>query len=216
MAALAHTVHQRFWSLLGGLFLLLALLVGLSPAEATLGSVVKIVYLHGALERIGTYAFLLAALAGVTHIFFSRSVSEHGAQALSEVAIGAWLAQIVVSLPAQILAWGGITWSEPRVASALVILGLTALVYLVMRWIDHPAWMALGAVVNALILIVILRETINVLHPVDPILGSDSLAIRLFYAAIVMTLALMALLIANERVARLSRNEVQVPNLTST
>lgn len=205
MLSLTRTISIKYWYILSSLVVLLALLVWLSPAEMTLGSVVKIVYLHGALERVGTYAYLFAAVAGITHIIFRRAAFGHWAMALSEVAIGAWLGQIVVSLPAQILAWGGITWSEPRVASALWILGLSALIYFVMRWIGHPAWISLGAVVNAIVLIVILRETINVLHPVDPILGSDSLAIRIFYAAIVLTLAVIAALIANERVTRLAR-----------
>ncbi len=46
---------------------LLALLI-LSPAEATLGNVVKIVYAHGAAERVASYAYLIAGGLGLASL----------------------------------------------------------------------------------------------------------------------------------------------------
>jgi len=76
------------------------------------------------------------------------------------------------------------------------ILALTALVYAMARW------MALAAIANAVIVLVVLRGAVNILHPIDPIVASDSLAIKVFYAAIVIITGALALQFARDRVKR--------------
>jgi hypothetical protein len=44
-----------------------------------------------------------------------------------------------------------------------------------------------------------MRGAINVLHPIDPILGSDSIAIKGFYLAIVLTTGILAFQFARDR-----------------
>ncbi len=89
--------------------------------------------------------------------------------------------------------------SEPRVVEAFWILGLTLLVYGVALWIGEPAWMALAAVANAVIVMIVLRGAINVLHPLNPIVESDSIAIKAFYAAIVLVTGALAVQLARYR-----------------
>jgi hypothetical protein len=120
-------------------------------------------------------------------------------RAVAETAIAFWLAHIVISAPAQILAWGAFTLNEPRVASALVVLVATAFVYGVARWLGDETWLALAAIANAAILVIVLRGAINILHPVDPIVGSDSPTIKVFYAAIVIVAGLIAAQFARDR-----------------
>ncbi len=193
------------------LVILLAALLVFSPSEATLGSVVKIVYLHGALERVSMYAYLAAGLLGLAQLALRRSGLAHWTQAVAETAIGFWLAEFVVSLPAQVLAWGGITLSEPRVNSAIWILGLTVLLYIVARWMGQRAWMSIAVASNALIVLLILRGTVNILHPFNPIVASDSSDIKVFYAAIVLVTAALALQIARERALELHPSVSPVP-----
>ena len=248
MATLTRTLQQNSWLIYGALFVALTILLVFSPAEATLGNVVKIVYAHGAAERVATYAYLIAGGLGLAHVslraflrFRSGQVfakqsptrdaetpalacgasvasshpsarSAHSgslltmtetlarwAQATGETAIVFWLAQFVISAPAQVLAWGAFTLSEPRVASALVVLIATALVYVVARWLGDPTWMSLAAIANAAILVIVLHGAINILHPVDPIVGSDSPAIKIFYVAIVVVTGLVAAQCVRER-----------------
>ncbi len=186
-------IYAALWLMIIGLLIL-------APAEATLGNVVKIVYAHGAAERVATYAYVSAGGLGVAALLLKRDALVRWTQAFTEAALVFWFAQIVISLPAQLLAWGGITLSEPRVAGALWILGLTTLVYLTARWIGEAGWMALAAIANTIILVIVLRGAINILHPFDPILGSNSLAIKGFYAAIVLTMGLLALQLVRDRV----------------
>ena len=233
MAILTRTLQQNSWLISAALFVALGTLLLLSPAEATLGNVVKIVYAHGAAERVATYAYLIAGGLGVANVSLrgaqfatkhSPSVADSASpkelatlaphisagvtttlarwtEAVAETAIVFWLAQFIISAPAQVLAWGAFTLSEPRVASALVVLSATALVYVVARWLGDPTWMSLAAIANAAILVIVLRGAINILHPVDPIIGSDSPAIKVFYAAIVVVMGLLALQFARDRAA---------------
>jgi hypothetical protein len=102
-------------------------------------------------------------------------------------------------VPAQVLAWGALDFSEPRVAGALWILIFTALVYIVARWIGEASWLSMAAIVNTVILFIVLRGAVNILHPIDPIIASDSLTIKGFYAAIVVTMGLLAFQLARNR-----------------
>ena len=202
MATLTRTLQQNSWLIYAALFVVLAVLLVLSPAEAILGNVVKIVYAHGAAERVATYAYLLAGGLGVAYLALKRESLARWTQAIAETAIVFWLAQFVISAPAQVLAWGAFTLSEPRVASALVILIATALVYVVARWLGDPTWMSFAVIANAAIFVIVLRGAINILHPVDPIVGSDSPAIKIFYAAIVMVMGLLAAQFARDRAVK--------------
>ena len=217
MATFTRTLQQNNWLIYAALFSALAGLLVFSPAEVRLGNVVKIVYAHGAAERVAMYAYLIAGGLGLAYLALRASSAKQSpisnlqspisnwARAVAEIAIAFWLAQFVISAPAQILAWGAFTLNEPRVASALVVLIATALVYGVARWLGDEAWMSVAAIANAAILVIVLRGAINVLHPVDPIVGSDSLAIRIFYAAIVFVTGLLAAQLARARARSLRR-----------
>lgn len=197
--------HTNRWWLYGGLLLLLAALLWLSPAEATLGNVVKIVYLHGALQRVAVLLYLVAGALGIAQFVWSRAPLVYWTQAAMEMALLLWIGHFVVSLPAQILAWGGITLSEPRVASALWIMVGTGAVYAIARWMHQAWWIAIAALLNALVVLVILRGAINVLHPFNPIFGSDSPAIIGFYLAITFVITLLAMLMVYDRATMLRR-----------
>lgn len=205
MTALTRALQRNSLTIYAALFAALAALLVFSPAEATLGNVVKIVYAHGAAERVSIYAYLLAGALGLVALAIKNESVARWTRAVAETAILFWFAQFVISAPAQVLAWGAFTFDEPRVASALWILALTALVYLVARWIDEPGWLPFAAVANVTIVILVLHGAINILHPVDPIVASDSIAIKVFYAAIVLVTGALALQFARDRVENLAK-----------
>ena len=235
MAALTRALRQSYWLVYVALLLVLVALLVLAPTEARLGNVVKIVYAHGAAERVAVAAYLIAAVLGVAYvslrsaILSERSESKDApkqspireaeiasrkslamtllrwTRAITETALIFWLAHIVISAPAQILAWGTITLTEPRVASALNILMATTIVYVAACWMDKSWVWAFAAMVNAAIVVIVLRNTLNIVHPLDPILGSDSIAIKVFYVAIVVVMGVLALQITCQRAKMLKR-----------
>ena len=202
MSALTRTMQKNSLTIYAVLILVDAALLIFSPAEATLGNVIKIVYAHGAAERVSMYAYLLGGALGLAGLMMRNASTARWTRAVTETAIVFWFAQFVISAPAQVLAWGAFTLDEPRVAGAVWILALTALVYGVARWVNEPGWVALAAAANAAIVNLVLRGEINILHPIDPILGSDSLAIKAFYAAIVVVTGALAVQFARDRAAR--------------
>ena len=139
------------------------------------------------------------ALWAMQDLRLKREKLARWSQAITETAIVFWIAQFVISAPAQVLAWGAFDFREPRVASALWILVLTALVYIVARWIGEKNWMSLAAIANLAIFLIVLRGAVNILHPGNAIIASDSLAIKAFYAAIVLTMGLLAVQFARDR-----------------
>ena len=147
------------------------------------------------------YAYLLGGALGLVSLAIKNASTARWARAASETAIVFWLVQFAISAPAQVLAWGAFTLNEPRVAGALWILALTALVYGAALWVDEPGWLSLAAVANAAIVIIVLRGEINILHPIDPIVGSDSITIKAFYAAIVLVTGALAIQFARDRAA---------------
>lgn len=202
MATLTRTLEKNSWMIYVALLVVLAVLVVLSPAEATLGNVVKIVYLHGATERIAGYAYLLAAVLGIAYIVTKRNAFIAWTRAFAEIAILFWLAEFLISVPAQVLAWGGFTLNEPRVASAMWILVMTILVYGVARWIAEPMWIAFGAIANAAIFLIVLKGAVNILHPGSAIFASDSDAMKIFYMGIVIVCGVIAIQLARDLAAR--------------
>ncbi|MBI5653254.1 MAG: hypothetical protein HZC40_22830 [Chloroflexi bacterium] len=207
------------------LLAMLGALLALSPAEATLGNVVKIVYAHGAAQRIAVYAYILAGVLGIVSLALRFTVIASEAKqsptvraeivssqtallavtltrwsrGFTETALVFYLAQFVISLPAQLLAWGGISWTEPRVLSAIWILAFTILVYGVAVWMNDPRGMAVAGIANAAIVLILLRGAVNIIHPNDPIIASESLAIKGFYFAIVLTTGALAFVFARDR-----------------
>ncbi|MBI5878691.1 MAG: hypothetical protein HZB53_13660 [Chloroflexi bacterium] len=198
MTLFAQTIGRyRLW-LYAGSLLALAALLALSPSEATLGSVVKIVYLHGALERVAAWAFVAAGLAGAAQLLAKRTALAPWVQALCETAMAFWLAHFVVSIPAQIMAWGGINWREPRVMDAIWITGISGVIYVIALWIAKPHWWAISGIASAATLIIVLNGAVNILHPLSPILTSESVAIKLFYGGIVLAALVFALTMLND------------------
>jgi len=65
---------QSILLIIAGLVLLALLVTWLSPAEETLGSSVKLVYLHGALTWVAIITYTLAGLFGLIYFLTGRKV----------------------------------------------------------------------------------------------------------------------------------------------
>jgi hypothetical protein len=171
----------------------LAALLILSPSEKTLGDVVKLVYLHGALVRTGLLAFTAAGALGLAALLAHSDRVARWGEAVGHTALVVWTAYVLSSMVVTYLAWGvAIAWGEPRVrASAHIFLAAVAFWVLAYLIQDRRATAALNAVL-AVLAWVLVRSAGVVIHPVDPIGGSASVAIKVFYAGIVLCVMLLA------------------------
>ncbi len=98
--------RRLFWFLLAACAAMALLILALMPAERTLGQVIKIVYLHGALSRGGMVGFAAAGICAGAYLIRPRPALLRWAEALSISGLGFWIAHFLVSMPATRLTWG--------------------------------------------------------------------------------------------------------------
>ena len=170
--------------------ILIALLALFGPEEKTLGSNVRIVYLHGAWVLAAEMAFFAAAIAGAIGLITKRVSFHRWSAALGRTGIFFWLTYLPLSLWAMESNWNGLFLSEPRFRLA-VIFAVTGILLQVGLWMINLNW--LTSLAN-IIFIVVLRVTFssasNIMHPPpSPIFNSGNyLIIGFFLAMIILTL----------------------------
>ena len=172
--------------------ILIALLALFGPEEKTLGSNVRIVYLHGAWVLTAEVAFFAAAIAGAIGLITKRVSFHRWSAALGRTGILFWLTYIPLSLWAMESNWNGLFLSEPRFRLA-VIFAVTGILLQVGLWMINLNW--LTSLAN-IIFIVVLRVTFssasNIMHPPpSPIFNSGNYLIIGFFLTMII-LALVA------------------------
>ena len=173
---------------LAALIALDALLLWQSPAEQTLGQVVKLVYLHGALIRASLIGFVVAGLLGLLWLIVRKAGLLHWLVALLRATALVWIIYLLSSMVVTYLAWGvAIAWGEPRVMATIRVTLAVAIILIVTEIAKLPALTAIGSLLLGIVAIVVTQSVGVIRHPIDPIGTSSSIAIRLFYAGIVVT-----------------------------
>jgi hypothetical protein len=176
-----------------GLLLLLLVWVVLAPAEARLGNLVKLVYVHGALVWVGLVTFSLAGALGLAALTLGRPTWHRGTRAAGTAALIVWILYSVSAMVVTGLTWGQvIAWNEPRVRASGSILLAALLLAVVIRLVNHSVFTALVNLIMGIVPWLVVRQAGVIRHPVDPIGGSGSTAIQGYYALIVVTVAALA------------------------
>jgi hypothetical protein len=175
------------------LFVLLVIWVLLSPSETRLGSLVKLVYVHGALVWTGLVTFSAAGLLGLVALVARRPIWYRGTQSAGLAALIVWCVYVISAMAVTGLTWGQlIAWNEPRVRATGLILVAALLLFLVTRLVKQNDFMALVNLIMGIVPWVVVRQSDAIRHPVDPIGGSGSTAIQSYYWLIVLTMTGLA------------------------
>ncbi len=178
------------------LIALLALWLWLAPSEARLGSVVKVVYIHGALVWVGLLTFSLAGLLGLIALVARRAVWYHGTEAAGLAALVIWIAYVISSMAVTGLAWGQlIAWNEPRVRVTGLILLASAAIFVASRLVNQRDFNAAANLMMGIAPWVAVHRAEAIRHPIDAIGSSGSNAIQGYYLLIVLTVAALALIL---------------------
>jgi hypothetical protein len=189
--------RRLFWPLIAGCALLALAVLAMMPAEKTLGQVIKVVYLHGALSRAGMLGFLAAGVAAALYLVRRDSRLIRWAEGLLWSGWGFWTAHFLVSIPATRLTWGPwIAWGEPRVTMSLQVIA-AGLVVIGVTWLIKDARFTAAAIALLALAIALLAARTGVLrHPLDPIGSSPSTTLRMIYllllVPVVSSMALVA------------------------
>jgi len=173
--------------------IVIALLALLGPEEQSLGSNVRIVYLHGAWVLAAELAFLAAGLAGLMALVTKRGVFHNWSAALGRSGIVFWVTYLPLSLWAMQANWNGLFLVEPRFRLALIF-AVTGALLQVGLWLIGMEWVtSLANVVYIVVLRAIFATADNIMHPPpSPIFNSGNYAIIGFFIALILLSMLAA------------------------
>jgi hypothetical protein len=172
---------------------LLAIIVvtAIGPAEKSLGTNVRVVYLHGAWVWAALICIIAAALAGIVGLISRRQVANYWSLALGRTGLIFWITYLPLPLWAMQTNWNGLFLSEPRwrVAMIFAIGGLVMQIGITM--LENPIWASALNVVFVVILAYVLQTTDQVMHPGSPIFGSGAWRIQAYFL-LLLVLTLLA------------------------
>jgi hypothetical protein len=166
-------------------------LTAIGPAEASLGTNVRVVYLHGAWVLAAEAALGLAAAAGLTGILFRRKRLQDWSAALGRTGIVFWIIYLPLSLWAMQANWNGLFLAEPRFRVAFIFAVTGVLLQAGLALLDRGVYTSLANVLFFSALWISLREAGDVLHPPpSPIFSSGNPALQWYFIGLLfVTLA---------------------------
>ncbi|MCK5054467.1 MAG: hypothetical protein KAR65_09320 [Anaerolineales bacterium] len=167
------------------LFLLAIIVITIAsffgPAERSLGTNVRLVYIHGAWVWTALIAFGSAAAVGLIGWLLSRPLLHTWSSALGQAGLFFWITYLPLSLWTMQANWNGLYLTEPRFRFAIDFAIIGILIQLASLIWRKPRYTSLINMGYFAALWFTLARTEQVMHPSSPILSSNSLEIQLFF-----------------------------------
>ena len=185
--------RKIYWLIPVVLLIAMAIVVWLSPEERTLGTRIKIVYIHVSFVWTGLTGILLTGLLSVWYLlrpstkWLGKFLPVMSITSLIIFGIG-----FVLSLAAAKINWGAIPWTEPRAIGAMRILAMGLIIQVLAFWFPQyrlRAVLNIGLLIFAGLTSATMR---NAVHPTNPIFTSESNS----FAIAVLTLTGLVMLLA--------------------
>lgn len=180
------------WIWLSLTLLFIGIYTTLGPAEHSLGTHIRIVYLHGAWVWASLATFLVAAVFGGLGLLTHRDPYHCWSGAFGRTGLVFWVTYLPLSLWAMQSNWNGLFLAEPRWRLALVFAITGILLQTGLSLANNPRLTSALNLGYFITLMVALQQTTNVMHPTSPILNSDAWRIQLFFFGLVMLTLLAA------------------------
>ncbi|HNB41427.1 MAG TPA: hypothetical protein PLG52_07995 [Anaerolineales bacterium] len=164
---------------------LIALLAFFGPEEKSLGSNVRLVYIHGAWVLTAEIAFIFAALAGLLGLLLRRDLFHTWSAALGRTGIIFWVTYLPLSLLAMQTNWNGLFLAEPRFRLAMIF-AVTGILLQLGLWMFSIPWLtSLANIFYIIVLRVIFAQAQNIMHPPpSPIFNSGNYVIIGFFVSL--------------------------------
>jgi hypothetical protein len=177
-------------------FVLLLIVTGaltsLAPAEKSLGTNVRVVYLHGAWVWVALAAFVSAGGIGLAGLLTRRVHLHTWSRALGRTGLFFWITYLPISLWAMQTNWNGLFLAEPRWRLAVIFALGGLAVQIGLTLMDDPGWASAANSLYVFVLFLALRTTQDVMHPGSPIFNSDSRDIQVFFTALLLLTCIAA------------------------
>ena len=161
------------------------LLALFGPEEQSLGSNVRIVYLHGAWVLTAEIAFIAAGLAGLIGLVTRRDIFHTWSAALGRTGIVFWVTYLPLSLFAMQANWNGLFLAEPRFRMALTFAVVGVLLQAGLWMMSNKVLTSIANLAFIIVLRAIFATAANIMHPPpSPIFNSDNFIIIGFFLAL--------------------------------
>ena len=165
------------------------------PDEQTLGSGIKLVYIHVSFIWAGMVGFIGSGLLGLAYLFRMKDRLVSLQETIGRVAFAWFMVGIVLSIFAAKVNWGAVYWQEPRMLASLKFILVVILVLLTGNHVKSGRIKSALNLFLALFLLWSFMGISRVLHPKNPIVDSSSLGIQMTFLSL-FVLNLLAEIIA--------------------
>jgi hypothetical protein len=155
------------------------------PEEKSLGSNVRLVYLHGAWVLTSEIFLALAALAGLVGLLLKRDIFHAWSAALGRTGIVFWVTYLPLSMFAMQANWNGLFLAEPRFRLAMTF-AVTGILLQAGLWMMNTKWLtSLANIFFIIVLRAIFATAENIMHPPpSPIFNSGLWNVIIFFVAL--------------------------------
>lgn len=172
--------------------LAIAAVTAIGPAEKSLGTNVRVVYLHGAWVWAALICIIAAAVMGIIGLISRRQAAHYWSLALGRTGLIFWITYLPLSLWAMQTNWNGLFLSEPRWRVALIFAIGGLVMQIGITLLENPTWASALNVVYVVILAYVLQTTDQVMHPGSPIFGSGAWRIQAYFLFLLVLTLLAA------------------------
>ncbi|MFC2028329.1 hypothetical protein ACFLTX_00190 [Chloroflexota bacterium] len=175
----------------------IGILTFFGPQEESLGSNVRLVYLHGAWVLTAEMAFIAAGLIGTIALLFKKLRFHTWSEALGQTGILFWITYLPMSLWAMQANWNGLFLAEPRFRLAMIF-AVTGLLLQIGLWIMQVQWLtSLANIAFIITLRLVFATAANIMHPPpSPIFNSGNIILIAFFVLLNLLTWFAAVLVA--------------------
>jgi hypothetical protein len=192
----------------------LLVLLLLVPPEQTLGEVIRVIFLHGALVQVGLLAFAAAGILGAIALFRPEPAWLSASLAAQKTSVIVWIAYVLSSMLSTYLAWSiWIAWDEPRVRISFQVLWFSVACLLLVLWIGNRIFTGITNVVVSSVVWWLVKGATILRHPLDPIGASNSSSYRWIFLGILLLVFLLTAQVAQWLFVREQAKLVHTPVL---
>lgn len=174
------------------ILILVAIVVSLGPPERTLGTNVRLVYLHGSWVWVALLGFVGAALVGLAGLISRHDDLHRWSRALGRTGLFFWITFIPMSMVAAQFNWNGLFLVEPRWRMAFALSVSGVLLQVAVSILPQLYWNSLANIAYAAAAFTLVGGVENVMHPESPILTSNSTTIKVYFFSLLALVILAA------------------------
>ncbi len=156
------------------------------PPEHSLGTHMRIVYLHGAWVWASLAAFLTSGVCGGLGLLTRKEGWHSWSKAFGRTGLIFWISYLPLSLVAMQSNWNGLFLAEPRWRLALAFSVSGILLQAGLTLANKPILTSGLNLGYFIALMIFLGQTPNVMHPASPMLTSEAWRLQTYFLGLVL------------------------------